>query len=100
MLTEAHGILLALVVEAANRPGMKLAEATLTDLMVPRPLPTPDKPQGLCLDKGYNYEAVRELVAGLGFTLRMCAAGAKNNATFANWATALGAGWSNAHTAG
>ena len=55
MLTEAHGIPLAVVVDGANRHDMKLAEATLTDLMVPRPLPTLDKPQGLCLDKGYDY---------------------------------------------
>ncbi len=55
MLTEAHGIPLAVVVDGANRPGMKLAEPTLTGLMVPRPVPTPNKPQGLCLDKGYDY---------------------------------------------
>jgi hypothetical protein len=55
VLTEANGIALAVVVDGANRPGMKLAEATLTDLMVPRTLPTLDKSQGLCLDKGYEY---------------------------------------------
>ena len=46
VLTWAHGIPLAVVVDGANRHDMKLAEATLTDLMVPRPLPTLDKPQG------------------------------------------------------
>lgn len=71
MLTEAHGIPLAVVVDGANRPDMKLAEATLIELMVPRPLPTPDRPQGLCLDKGYDHEAVRELVAQLGFTAHL-----------------------------
>ena len=71
MLTEAHGIPLAVVVDGANRPDMKLAEATLSELMVPRPLPTPNRPQGLCLDKGYDYEAVRELVAELGFTAHL-----------------------------
>ena len=60
-----------MVVDGANRPDMKLAEATLSELMVPRPLPTPNRPQGLCLDKGYDYEAVRELVAELGFTAHL-----------------------------
>jgi hypothetical protein len=71
VLTEAHGIPLAVVVDGANRHDMKLVEATLTALMVPRPRPTSDKPQGLCLDKGYDYKEVRELVAGLGFTIHL-----------------------------
>ena len=71
MLTEAHGIPLAVVVDGANRHDMKLVEATLTELMMPRPLPTLNKPQELCLDKGYDYQAVRELVAGLGFTAHL-----------------------------
>ncbi len=71
VLTEAHGVPLAVVVDGANRHDMKLVEATLSELMVPRPAPTPDKPQGLCLDKGYDYEEVRELVAGLGYTAHL-----------------------------
>ena len=55
MLTEANGIPLAVVVDRANRHDMKLVEATLKALMVQRPMPTPDKPQGLCLDKRYDY---------------------------------------------
>ena len=50
---------------------MKLAGATLDALMLQRPLPTPKNPQGLCLDKGYDFEEVRELVKGLGFTLHL-----------------------------
>ena len=37
---------------------VKLAQATLNGLMVPRPPPTAHNPQGLCLDKGYDYGAV------------------------------------------
>jgi transposase len=50
---------------------MKLAQATLNGLMLERPLPTPQNPQGLCLDRGYDYDEVRELVAGLGFTAHL-----------------------------
>ncbi len=31
-------------------------------------MPTEQTPQGLCLDRGYDYDFVRELVDGLGFT--------------------------------
>jgi len=50
---------------------MKLTEQTWNELMVERPLPTPQNPQGLCLDKGYDFDEVRGLVAGLGFTAHL-----------------------------
>ena len=78
---------------------MKLTAQTLNELMVERPLPTPQNPQGLCLDKGYDFNEVREVVAGLGFTAHL-AAEAKSNATFVNWATEPGAGLLSAHIAG
>ncbi len=34
---------------------MKLLEATLESGPVARPIPTDDAPQGLCLDRGYDY---------------------------------------------
>ena len=42
---------------------MKLVEATLDSVPAERPTPTPEQPQGLCLDKGYDYDEVREIVA-------------------------------------
>jgi transposase len=68
LLTEARGIPLAIEIDGANRHDMKLTEATLNNLMVKRPQPSTEKPQGLCLDKGYDFDEVRERVAGLGFT--------------------------------
>lgn len=47
---------------------MKLLEATLASCPIGRPIPTDDAPQGLCLDRGYDYESVRDLVAAQGFT--------------------------------
>lgn len=46
----------------------KLARSTLESIPITRPEPTPKQPQGLCLDRGYDYEEVRELVAEFGFT--------------------------------
>ncbi len=47
---------------------MKLTEPTLQSIVIDRPQPTPERPQHLCLDKGYDYPAVRELVEGYGYT--------------------------------
>jgi transposase len=45
-----------------------MARDTLLGVPVERPRPTKDAPQGLCLDKGYDYDEVRELVPEFGFT--------------------------------
>jgi transposase len=47
---------------------MKMVEETLENLLAPRPEATEEEPQNLCLDKGYDYEEVRDLVAEFGFT--------------------------------
>lgn len=69
-MTEASGVPLGLAIEGANRHDCKLVEATLTCLPAGRlrPEPTQDEPQGLCLDAGYDYDTVRQLVAEFGFT--------------------------------
>ena len=54
--------------DGANRNDMKLARETLASIPVARPAPTPARPQGLCLDKGYDFEEVRQIVAEFGFT--------------------------------
>jgi putative transposase len=59
---------LAVVVDGANRNDFKLARETLEAIKVKRPRPTRDAPQGLCLDKGYDYAEVRELVEEFRFT--------------------------------
>lgn len=41
---------------------MKLLEPTLESVPVPRPIPDERNPQGLCLDKGYDFDDIRELV--------------------------------------
>jgi len=61
-LSDGRGMPLAVVVDGANRTDMKLAEATLDGMMIARPMPTKEQPQHLCLDAGYDYEAVYETV--------------------------------------
>lgn len=47
----------------ANRNDHLLLEETLTGIVVRRPKPTKTRPQGLCLDKGYDYASTREIAA-------------------------------------
>ena len=59
---------MGLAVEGANRHDKKLAEATLESIPVVRPEPTAEQPQGMCLDKGYDYDEVRDLLEEFAFT--------------------------------
>jgi putative transposase len=75
VLTEGRGVPIGLAVEGANRNDFKMARATIESIPVERPEPTPDTPQGMCLDKGYDYDEVRELLAEFGFTAHIHARG-------------------------
>jgi transposase len=55
-------------VDGANRHDMTLVQETLESIPVARPKPTPNDPQGMCLDKGYDYDEVRALVEAFRFT--------------------------------
>ena len=57
-----------MAIAGANRHDMKLAEPTLESIVIERPEPSEDEPQNLCLDAGYDYDPVRELVAAWGYT--------------------------------
>ena len=59
---------MGLAVDGANRHDMKLVRATVDSLPVPRPAPSPDQPQGMCLDKGYDFDEVRRTLDEFGFT--------------------------------
>ena len=75
LLVEANGIPVGLTVEGANRHDKKLVEATLESIPVDRPEPTEEHPQGMCLDKGYDYDDTRALVREFGFTAHVRARG-------------------------
>jgi putative transposase len=75
LLTEADGVPIGLAVEGANRNDFKMAKETLESMPVKRPRPTRSHPQGMCLDKGYDYDEVRELVEAFGYTAHIRARG-------------------------
>jgi putative transposase len=68
LLTEGHGVPIGLVAEGANRHDMKLTRPTIESLIVERPKPTKERPQGMCLDGGYDYDEVYAILKAFGFT--------------------------------
>jgi transposase len=66
---------IGLAVDGANRNDFKMARATLESIPVPRPQPTRRRPQGLCLDKGYDYDEVRDLAKEFLYTAHIRARG-------------------------
>ena len=61
--------------DGANRNDFKLARQTIESIPVERPEPTAEAPQGMCLDKGYDYDEVRGLLVEFGFTAHIRARG-------------------------
>jgi transposase len=47
---------------------MKLVRTTIEHMVVARPPPTDDQPQGMCLAKGYDYAEGRAILQEFGFT--------------------------------
>ena len=80
LLTEGRGVPVGLSVDGANRHDMKLVTATLASIPVERPAPTPAAPQHLSLDKGYDYDAVRETIAAYGYTAHLRTRGEETTA--------------------
>jgi transposase len=75
VLTDGGGVPIGLAVEGANRNDFKMVEETIARIPVERPGSTLEQPQGMCLDKGDDYDEVRELLAKFGFTAHIRARG-------------------------
>ena len=67
-MTEAAGVPVGLAHDGANRNDHKLLKDMLDSIPIERPEPTPEAPQGICLDKAYDNKETRELVASYRFT--------------------------------
>jgi putative transposase len=68
LLSDGHGVPLGLAVSGANRHDMKLTQPTLETLVVERLVPSLDHPQSICLDAGYDYQEVRDVLVDFGLT--------------------------------
>jgi putative transposase len=67
-VVEAAGGPLGATIAGANVHDTKLLATTLEAIVVDRPQPTAEKPQHLCLDKGYDNPTGHETVAASQYT--------------------------------
>ena len=75
VLTDGGGVPIGLAVDGAHRNEFKMARATIASIAAERPDPSPDAPQGLCLEKGYDDDEVRDLLDEVGCTAPIRARG-------------------------
>ena len=75
LLCEGEGVPIGLAIAGANVNDFKLLARTIASIPIARPQPTERRPQGLCLDKGYDFREVYELAAEFGFTAHIHARG-------------------------
>ena len=81
LLTDGHGVPLGVVADGANRNDFKMARETLESVPVERPEPTAEEPQHLSMDKGYDYDEIRELAKEFGYTTHLRERGEEAQAT-------------------
>ncbi len=68
LVVEATGGPLGATIAGANVHDTKLLATTLEAIVVDRPPPTAERPQHLCLDKGYDNPTGHETVAAYQYT--------------------------------
>jgi putative transposase len=68
VITDTAGIPIGLAIDGANRNDCKLAELTIASIPIARPPATEDSRQGVCLDKAYDHQFIRDLLEGMDFT--------------------------------
>ena len=72
VLTDGQGIPLSVVITAANTHDMKAAINTLDNIVVKRPSYNINKKkQNLCLDKGYDFQEIKDGVIKKGYLLHI-----------------------------
>jgi putative transposase len=62
VLVDGKGVPLGVVVSGANKHDMKLTKTTLQNVVIDKPEPTIKSKQHICLDRGYDYPEVYELL--------------------------------------
>jgi len=75
ILTDGYGVPLAVSVDGANRHDMKMVKATLDNRVAVAP---ESQVQNLCLDKGFDYDEVRDLVKAYGYIAHIRSRGEEN----------------------
>ena len=79
VLVDGKGVPISISVDGANRHDMKMSKATLQGIIIDRPDPTIRSKQHICLDKGYDFPEVYELLEEYGYTIHISLRGNKRS---------------------
>ena len=71
ILVDGKGVPLGVCVDGANRHDMKMTKATLQSIVIYRPEPTIKSKRHMCMDKGYAFPEVYELLEEYGYTIHI-----------------------------
>ena len=71
MVVDDKGVPLGITVDAVNRHDMKMTKATLQSIVVHRSEPTTRAKQHMCMDNGYDFPEVHELLEDYGYTIHI-----------------------------
>jgi len=77
ILTDGKGIPLSVTVNGANRHDKKLVKETLDAIIFEKPS-SDDVIQNMCMDKGYDFPDIRQLVKEYGYTAHIKSRGEEN----------------------
>lgn len=80
MIVDEEGGPLGVVIDGANRHDAKLLAQTIEAIVVKRPKPTQERPQHLCLDKGYDNPSGREAAKNGKYAAHIRRIGEEKNA--------------------
>ena len=79
LLVDGQGIPIGITVDCANRHDMmKMKSGTLQSLAICRPESTLKTHQHMCLDKGYDFPEVYELLEDYGYIIHIRKRGERN----------------------
>ena len=79
VLVDGKGVPISVSVDGANRHDMKMSKATLQSIVIYRPKPTMRSKQHMCLDKGYDFPEVYELLEEYEYTIHIPLRGEKTS---------------------
>jgi putative transposase len=71
ILVDGNGVPLSVSVDGANRHDMKMTKPTLQNVVINKPEPTIKSKQHMCMDKGYDYPEVYELLENYAYTIHI-----------------------------
>lgn len=71
IVVDGKGVPLGIVVDAANRHDMKMTKTTLQSIVVHRTKPSTKSKQHMCMDRGYDFPEVYELLLDYAYTIHI-----------------------------